>query len=81
MANGSIVSALNRETFLYCYVVFSGNATRRCMSDGQWYVSPRTNDTWTNYTQCMKPRPQQTVPQLIAVRFCFRFVLEFDIGR
>lgn len=50
-----------------CYCVL-GNATRRCMPDGQWYISPHTNDTWTNYTQCMRPRPHQTVPQLITVR-------------
>lgn len=28
------------------------NATKQCMSDGQWYWSPENNQTWTNYTQC-----------------------------
>ncbi|XP_043463359.1 parathyroid hormone/parathyroid hormone-related peptide receptor-like isoform X5 [Leptopilina heterotoma] len=29
-----------------------GNATRQCLSDGQWYRTAETNSTWTNYTQC-----------------------------
>ncbi|XP_051161570.1 secretin receptor-like isoform X3 [Leptopilina boulardi] len=29
-----------------------GNATRQCLSDGQWYQTAETNSTWTNYTQC-----------------------------
>ncbi|KAL4222346.1 hypothetical protein ACF0H5_018384 [Mactra antiquata] len=29
-----------------------GNATRRCMSDGTWYISHKTNKSWTNYSQC-----------------------------
>ncbi|XP_074097126.1 secretin receptor isoform X1 [Cotesia typhae] len=28
------------------------NATRHCMSDGQWYWSAETNSTWSNYTEC-----------------------------
>ncbi|CAG5103761.1 Similar to PTH1R: Parathyroid hormone/parathyroid hormone-related peptide receptor (Bos taurus) [Cotesia congregata] len=28
------------------------NATRQCMSDGQWYWSAETNSTWSNYTEC-----------------------------
>ncbi|XP_047351891.1 parathyroid hormone/parathyroid hormone-related peptide receptor-like isoform X3 [Vespa velutina] len=29
-----------------------GNATRQCMSNGEWYWSSETNSTWSNYTQC-----------------------------
>ncbi|XP_014296143.1 parathyroid hormone/parathyroid hormone-related peptide receptor [Microplitis demolitor] len=28
------------------------NATRQCMSNGQWYWSAETNSTWSNYTEC-----------------------------
>ncbi|XP_050418385.1 secretin receptor isoform X2 [Patella vulgata] len=30
----------------------TGLATRRCLSDGQWYVNPEFNKSWTNYTGC-----------------------------
>ncbi|XP_060598038.1 secretin receptor-like [Ruditapes philippinarum] len=35
-----------------------GNASKRCMPDGQWYVNPakQINKTWTNYTQCLRSR-------------------------
>ncbi|KAK0167203.1 hypothetical protein PV327_004632 [Microctonus hyperodae] len=28
------------------------NATRQCMSNGEWYFNSETNNTWSNYTQC-----------------------------
>ncbi|KAK3913774.1 Calcitonin receptor, partial [Frankliniella fusca] len=28
------------------------NATRRCLSDGTWFVNLTMNRTWTNYTMC-----------------------------
>ncbi|XP_038079052.1 calcitonin gene-related peptide type 1 receptor-like [Patiria miniata] len=28
-------------------------ASKICMSDGTWFRHPETNETWTNYTQCM----------------------------
>ncbi|KAF7403940.1 hypothetical protein HZH68_006734 [Vespula germanica] len=28
------------------------NATRQCMSNGEWYWNSETNSTWSNYTQC-----------------------------
>lgn len=28
------------------------NATKSCMSDGNWFRSTKTNDTWSNYTKC-----------------------------
>lgn len=28
------------------------NATRQCMSTGQWYYRPDKNTTWTNYSSC-----------------------------
>ncbi|KAK2585371.1 hypothetical protein KPH14_010047 [Odynerus spinipes] len=30
------------------------NATRQCMSNGEWYWSSETNSTWSNYTQCYR---------------------------
>ncbi|XP_071154800.1 secretin receptor-like [Mytilus edulis] len=27
-------------------------ATKTCTENGTWYVSPHTNDTWTDYTRC-----------------------------
>ncbi|XP_056008386.1 secretin receptor-like isoform X2 [Ostrea edulis] len=31
-------------------------ASRRCMPDGQWYINPLLNRTWTNYSQCYNKR-------------------------
>ncbi|KAJ8667488.1 hypothetical protein QAD02_009151, partial [Eretmocerus hayati] len=33
---------------------FEGNATKQCMSGGQWYWSSELNSTWTNYTRCFQ---------------------------
>lgn len=29
-------------------------ASKRCTIEGEWFVSPDTNMTWTNYSQCYK---------------------------
>ncbi|KAL3832395.1 hypothetical protein ACJMK2_024042, partial [Sinanodonta woodiana] len=43
----------------------TGYATRKCLSDGQWYIHPNTNSSWTNYTDCMKHSNSQEVSTLI----------------
>ncbi|EEB13319.1 parathyroid hormone receptor, putative [Pediculus humanus corporis] len=30
----------------------TSNATKLCTENGTWYVSPKTNQEWTNYNQC-----------------------------
>ncbi|XP_060830241.1 parathyroid hormone/parathyroid hormone-related peptide receptor-like isoform X1 [Bombus pascuorum] len=30
------------------------NASRECMSDGQWFWNSSTNSTWSNYSQCYR---------------------------
>ncbi|XP_076756933.1 secretin receptor isoform X1 [Xylocopa sonorina] len=30
------------------------NASKQCMSDGQWFWHDNTNSPWTNYSQCFK---------------------------
>ncbi|XP_043523437.1 parathyroid hormone/parathyroid hormone-related peptide receptor-like isoform X1 [Frieseomelitta varia] len=30
------------------------NASRQCMSEGQWFWNNNTNSTWSNYTQCYR---------------------------
>jgi len=43
----------------------AGFATRQCMSDGSWFVHPKLNKTWTNYTACTNPTPRR--PSLFEV--------------
>ncbi|XP_071504778.1 calcitonin gene-related peptide type 1 receptor-like [Diadema antillarum] len=31
------------------------NATKKCNEDGTWFVSPISNQTWTNYSACYTP--------------------------
>ncbi|KAK7109593.1 hypothetical protein V1264_013608 [Littorina saxatilis] len=33
----------------------NGMATRYCTENGTWFYSAEHNDTWTNYSQCLKP--------------------------
>ncbi|XP_064647536.1 secretin receptor-like isoform X2 [Lineus longissimus] len=33
----------------------SAFARRTCMEDGEWFVHPRWNRSWTNYTECIMP--------------------------
>lgn len=47
----------------------TGNATRKCMPDGVWYVNSETNSSWSNYSQCLRTRDLPTqVSNLIMVR-------------
>jgi hypothetical protein len=29
-----------------------GKAVKECLPNGEWYVHPRTNQTWTNFNGC-----------------------------
>ncbi|XP_041478636.1 calcitonin gene-related peptide type 1 receptor-like isoform X2 [Lytechinus variegatus] len=37
------------------------NATKICMPNGEWYVNPFTNQTWTNYSACHHPVKETNV--------------------
>nr|XP_054766973.1 calcitonin gene-related peptide type 1 receptor-like [Lytechinus pictus] len=37
------------------------NATKICMPNGEWFVSPFTNQTWTNYSACHHPVKETNV--------------------
>ena len=33
---------------------FEGNASRKCMDDGRWFVHPQRKFPWTNFSLCAK---------------------------
>uniref|UniRef100_K1Q0Q9 Parathyroid hormone/parathyroid hormone-related peptide receptor n=1 Tax=Magallana gigas TaxID=29159 RepID=K1Q0Q9_MAGGI len=39
-------------------------ASRKCMPDGQWYVHPVLNRTWTNYSQCFNKKVITNEPKV-----------------
>ncbi|KAG8300789.1 hypothetical protein J6590_068479 [Homalodisca vitripennis] len=52
-------------------------ASKQCTTEGEWFVRPTTNTTWTNYSQCYSARTTNVVVEfpdidnasLIAVSF------------
>lgn len=32
--------------------MFQKNASRECLSNGEWFAHVKTNSSWTNYTEC-----------------------------
>ncbi|XP_011330475.1 secretin receptor isoform X2 [Ooceraea biroi] len=50
----------------FYFVGFDGHAfaSRQCMSSGQWYWNSKTQNTWSNYSQCY---PEQLVTVLMNI--------------
>ncbi|KAK3109057.1 hypothetical protein FSP39_022000 [Pinctada imbricata] len=46
---------------------FSDFASRKCMADGQWYVHPGLNTTWSDYSNCYDIQPSANTPKVGSV--------------
>lgn len=61
-------------------IYFPDNASKRCMSDGRWFVHSGLNRTWTNYTACFNPKQNNNpsmVPNIVQVcKWCYCQVIK-----
>lgn len=66
--NGT-VAELNCPDYVFGFNV-DETATRRCTSEGEWWINPEVNDTWTNLTLCSSNiggiEDDHQIPEIIA---------------
>lgn len=61
----------------------NGNASRTCLRNGEWYVHPIFNKTWTNLSGCFDPTLKYNSPSVVPaiVKEHMRYIqILYDVG-